>query len=152
AGLVLRQGIYGPLLDRFARRVPLLLGVVIFVVGSVFGALVTSVEALLAARFIEALGAAAGLVTSRAIVADLCDVKESACIFSLTRQGLMIARLVASSLGGHLVSRADWRAIRWMLAFVGTMDLVWELKPVPDSLPVTQRVPLNRGHIVREYG
>lgn len=54
AGLALGQGIYGPLLDRFGRRVPLLLGVVIFVIGSILGALATSVEVLLLARFIQA--------------------------------------------------------------------------------------------------
>lgn len=152
AGLALGQGIYGPLLDRFGRRVPLLLGVVIFVIGSILGALATSVEALLLARFIQALGAAAGLVTPRAIVADLCDMKESARIFSLLMQVMMIAPIVAPIWGAYLLRHADWRAIFWMLAFLGTMGLLWGLKTIPDSLPVTQRVPLNPGHIVRAYG
>ncbi|HCA18067.1 MAG TPA: Bcr/CflA family drug resistance efflux transporter [Alcaligenes faecalis] len=152
AGLAIGQGFYGPLLDRYGRRLPLLIGVVIFVVGSIFGALATSVEALLLARFIQALGAAAGLVAPRAIVSDLCDMKESARIFSLLMQVMMIAPIVAPLLGSYLLIHADWRAIFWMLAVLGAMGMVWGLKAIPDSLPVTQRVPLNPGHILRAYG
>ncbi len=82
-GLALGQGIYGPLLDRFGRRRPLLIGLGIFVLGSVMAALAPSVEWLLAARFLQALGAAAGLVAPRAIVSDVCTVQESARVFSV---------------------------------------------------------------------
>ena len=152
AGLAIGQGFYGPLLDRYGRRLPLLIGVVIFVLGSIFGALATSVEALLVARFIQALGAAAGLVAPRAIVSDLCDMKESARIFSLLMQVMMIAPIVAPLLGSYLLSHADWRAIFWTLAVLGVLGLAWGMKAIPDSLPIAQRVPLNPGHILRAYG
>ena len=59
-------------------EMPLLVGLVIFVAGWVVAAMAPTLEWLLAARFLQAIGAAAGLVAPRAIVADLCDVKSSA--------------------------------------------------------------------------
>src|SRR5699024_1017775 len=85
-GLAIGQGLYGPLLDRYGRRLPLLLGMALFCFASVLGALATSIEVLLLARFLQALGAAAGLVAPRSVVADLCDVRESARIFSILMQ------------------------------------------------------------------
>lgn len=152
AGLAIGQGLYGPLLDRFGRRLPLLLGIGVFVLGSVLAALASSVEWLLAARFLQALGAAAGLVSPRAIVADLCDMKESASIFSLLMQVMMIAPIVAPLLGGYLLEHGGWRFIFWTLAVMGTIGLIWGWRLLPDSLPVDQRVALNMGSIWRAYG
>ena len=55
-GLAIGQGIYGPLLDRFGRRLPLLIGILIFIGGSIMGAMAPTVEWLLVARFIQAIG------------------------------------------------------------------------------------------------
>lgn len=152
AGLAIGQGIYGPLLDRFGRRVPLLIGVGIFTAGSVLGALAPSAEWLLAARFIQAIGAAAGLVTPRAIVADLCSLAESAHIFSLLMQIMMIAPILAPIAGGYLLGHGGWRLIFWVLAGLGAAGLAWSLRTIPDSLPVERRAPLHLGHIGRAYG
>ena len=59
-GLGIGQGLYGPFLDRFGRRPPLLIGIALFTIGSLAAALSTSFEGLLVARFLQALGAAAG--------------------------------------------------------------------------------------------
>lgn len=69
-GLAIGQGIYGPLLERFGRRLPLLIGVLIFIIGSMIASFATSLALLLTARFLQALGAAAGLVTPRAVISD----------------------------------------------------------------------------------
>lgn len=152
AGLAVGQGIYGPLLDRFGRRIPLLIGVGIFTAGSVLGALAPSVEWLLAARFVQAIGAAAGLVTPRAIVADLCSLAESARIFSLLMQVMMIAPILAPIVGGYLLEHGDWRFIFWVLAGLGSLGVIWGLKEIPDSLPIERRASLHLGHIGRAYG
>ena len=64
-GLGIGQGLYGPLLDRFGRKPPLLIGIGLFTLGSLFAALTTSFEGLLVARFLQAIGAAAGAVDLR---------------------------------------------------------------------------------------
>ena len=152
AGLALGQGIYGPLLDRYGRRIPLLIGIGIFVLGSVLAALAPTVEWLIAARFLQALGAAAGLVTPRAIVADLCTVAESARVYSLLMQVMMIAPIVAPILGGYLLGHGGWRTIFWTLAALGLAGLLWGMKSLPDSLPRERRVPLKAATIARAYG
>ena len=151
-GLAIGQALYGPLLDRFGRRLPLLLGVAIFTLGSVAAALAPTVEWLLAARFVQALGAAAGLVAPRAIVADLCDVNESARIFSLLMQIMMIAPILAPIMGGYLLGWGSWRLAFWIMAGLGGAGWLWGLRELPDSLPASQRVPLDIGGILRAYG
>ncbi|CAB3707499.1 Bicyclomycin resistance protein [Achromobacter deleyi] len=152
AGLAIGQALYGPLLDRYGRRLPLLAGVAVFVAGSVMAAVAPSVEWLLAARFVQALGAAAGLVTPRAIVADLCGVAESARIFSLLMQVMMIAPIAAPILGGYLLGHGGWRGVFWVLAGLGAAGLLWGWRALPDSLPVQRRAQLNGGAILRAYG
>ena len=151
AGLAIGQGIYGPLLDRFGRRLPILIGIMIFIGGSIMGALAPTVEWLLVARFIQAIGASAGLVTPRAIVADTCNLKESAHVFSILMQAMMLGPILAPVLGGIVLDIADWRMIFWVIAFVGFLSLVWAWKLVPDSLPVSERSPLNMKHVLKTY-
>src|SRR5688572_14703365 len=55
-GIAIGQLIYGPLLDRFGRRKPLYVGLFIYIIASIGCAFTTSVDGLIAARFIQALG------------------------------------------------------------------------------------------------
>lgn len=81
-GIAIGQLFYGPLADRFGRRVPLLLGVTLFTAASLACALAPSLERLIVARFVQALGGCAGMVITRAVVRDLCDPLASAKVFS----------------------------------------------------------------------
>lgn len=151
AGLALGQCLYGPLLERYGRRMPLMVGLVIFVAGSVMAALAPTLEWLLVARFAQAIGAAAGLVAPRAIVADTCDVKSSAKIFSLLMQVMMIAPVVAPMMGGFMLAHGGWRGIFWVLAVFGAIGLIWSLVSIPESLAPERRVALSAGGVVRGY-
>lgn len=151
-GLAFGQGLYGPLLDSFGRRAPLLAGVLLFVFGSIVAALAPSIEWLMAARFLQALGAAAGLVAPRAIVADRCSVNESARIFSVLMQVMMLAPILAPVLGGFLLQHGSWRNIFWALATLGMIGVLWGWRSLPESLPVTARAPLRPRAIATAYG
>ncbi|MCL7713839.1 multidrug effflux MFS transporter [Stenotrophomonas mori] len=151
AGLAIGQALYGPLLDRYGRRLPLLAGLVLFVLGSILAAMAGSIESLLAARLLQALGAAGGLVTPRAIVADRCSMSESSRIFSLLMQVMMIAPILAPLIGGYLLGHGGWRFIFWTLAGLGVLGLGWCLLSLPDSLPVERRVPISPGNVLRAY-
>ena len=83
AWMAVGQPFYGPWSDRVGRRAPILLGVVIFIVASAACAMATSAGMLLAARFVQALGACAGGVVSRAVVRDRFDHTETARMLSL---------------------------------------------------------------------
>lgn len=81
-GIAIGQLFYGPLADRFGRRVPLLVGVTLFTAASLACALAPSLEWLIVARFVQALGGCAGMVITRAVVRDVCDPLASAKVFS----------------------------------------------------------------------
>jgi DHA1 family bicyclomycin/chloramphenicol resistance-like MFS transporter len=119
AGMAIGQLVYGPWSDRVGRRAPIMLGVVIFIAASVACALATSVEQLLAARFIQALGACAGAVVSRAIVRDTFDHTETARTLSLMMLIMGLAPILAPLLGAVLLTFGGWRLNFWFMAAFG---------------------------------
>lgn len=150
-GLGIGQGLYGPFLDRFGRRPPLLIGVAIFVIGSLWAALATSFESLLVARFLQALGAAASSVAARAVVTDTCDQQSSARVFSILTQIIMIFPITAPVLGSFILLYGDWQLIFWVLTAFGVVCGLFALRLLPETLPVERRVPLSMRSIVRNY-
>lgn len=150
-GLGIGQGLYGPFLDRFGRRPPLLFGIALFTIGSLVAALSTTLEGLLVARFLQAIGAAAGSVASRAIVTDTCDPQSSARIYSMLMQVMMIAPITAPMLGSLILVYGEWHLIFWVLAVLGVLSGLFTIRWLPETLPVERRVPLSMRSIVRYY-
>jgi len=151
-GLALGQAIYGPLLDRFGRRIPLLGGMAIFTAGSALAATAPSVDWLMLARFIQALGAAAGLVAPRAIVTDLCDLRGSARVFSILMQVMTISPILAPVLGGIILEHGGWRATFWWLTALGAVGFLWCLRSIPDSRPAPYGVGSGLWNALGAYG
>ena len=150
-GLGVGQGIYGPLLDRYGRRIPLLVGLTVFTVSSAFAAITSSFEGLLIARFCQAIGAAAGAVIPRTVVADTCDVKDSARIFSMLMQIMMIAPITAPLIGGLILRFGEWHSIFWSLAIVGLLCLAFSWRLLPETLPPERRLPLQLSSLLESY-
>ncbi len=122
AGLALGQLVIGPLSDAFGRRRPLLVGLVVFVVLSLLCAAAPNVPLLIALRFLQGLGGAAGLVTSRAMVRDRWGGgAEVARIFSLLMLVSSVAPVAAPLLGGQLLRVTSWRGVFVVLAAVGVL-------------------------------
>ncbi|MBL8770002.1 MAG: multidrug effflux MFS transporter [Phenylobacterium sp.] len=119
AGMAVGQPFYGPWSDRIGRRIPLLLGVLIFMAASAACALATSAEMLLAARFVQALGACAGGVVSRAILRDRFDHAETARMLSLMMLIMGLAPILAPILGSALLAVGGWRLNFWFMTIFG---------------------------------
>ncbi|BAN50770.1 Bcr/CflA family multidrug efflux MFS transporter [Metapseudomonas resinovorans] len=142
-GLALGQLVYGPLADRFGRRPPLLVGVTIFTLASVACALAPSLEWLIVARFIQALGGCAGMVVSRAVVRDLCDPIGSAKAFSQLMLVMGLAPILAPLGGGLLLGLFGWQSIFWGLTLFSVLVLLGVAFWLPETLSeVTPRAPL----------
>ncbi|WP_151837843.1 MULTISPECIES: multidrug effflux MFS transporter [unclassified Acinetobacter] len=150
-GLAIGQGIYGPLLDRFGRRNPLLIGIAIFILGSLLAAIAPNIEWLLAARFLQAIGASAGLVVPRAIISDVCDAKTSAKNFSILMQVMMIIPIIAPLFGSLILRIGSWHLIFYTLAALGALLLLWGTQAIPETLKPQYRQSLQFAAIKTSY-
>ncbi len=121
AGLAVCQLIYGPLSDRFGRRPMLLVGMAMFVAASIACALATSIEMLIVARGFQAVGGAAGMILSRAIVRDLFSREQSASVLGYITMAWVLAPMVAPIIGGTLDQWFSFRAGFWLLACIGSL-------------------------------
>ena len=119
AGMAAGQVVYGPASDRVGRRPPILLGTIIFIIASVGCALAPTPELLLLGRFIQALGACAGGVVSRAIIRDRFNHTETARVLSLMMLIMGLAPILAPLLGSALLLLGGWRLNFWFMAAFG---------------------------------
>lgn len=110
-GLALGQLIYGPLADRYGRRWPLLIGVTLFTLASLACALAPTLDWLIAARFVQALGGCAGIVVTRAVVRDSCEPVQAAKVFSQLILVMGLAPILAPLFGGLLMNAFGWHSI-----------------------------------------
>ncbi|MFI8376785.1 multidrug effflux MFS transporter [Pseudomonas helleri] len=150
-GLSIGQLIYGPIADRYGRRIPLLVGVGLFTLASLACALAPSLEWLIGARFVQALGGCAGMVLSRAIVSDKCDAVGAAKVFSQLMLVMGLAPILAPMLGGLLVNLYGWQSIFIVLTVFSALAALAVALGLPESLPDNvPRQPLSGA--LRQYG
>lgn len=150
-GISIGQLIYGPLLDRFGRKPPLQIGLIIFLLAALGCALSTSVESLIGMRFILALGGCVGMVAGRAIVRDLFPPNETAGIFSTLILVMGIAPVVAPTLGGFITANFGWQAIFYLLVASGAIMsiVIWQF--LDESKGADPTVSLGVKSVFREY-
>jgi DHA1 family bicyclomycin/chloramphenicol resistance-like MFS transporter len=117
---------YGPISDRFGRRPVLLVGLAAFIAGSLGCALAPSIELLVVARIVQSIGGAAGMVLARAIVRDLYDRERSASIIAYLTMAMVVAPMLAPTIGAVLIDVASWRAIFYLVTGIG-VALTWPI-------------------------
>jgi DHA1 family bicyclomycin/chloramphenicol resistance-like MFS transporter len=130
---------YGPASDRFGRRPVMVVGLSIFLVGSVICALAPSIWILILGRVVQAVGGAAGMVISRAIIRDLYDRETAARMLAYMVTALVLAPMVAPLIGGVLNDLKDWRAIFWFTGIMGLAALALAHPRVPETLAAPVR-------------
>jgi DHA1 family bicyclomycin/chloramphenicol resistance-like MFS transporter len=109
AGFAVAQLFYGPLSDRYGRRPVLLFGLALYLVSSLACMLATSIDALILARFFQALGACVGPVLGRAIVRDVYGPLQAARVLAYISGAMAIAPMIGPFLGGWLTVWFGWR-------------------------------------------
>lgn len=144
-GFSLGQLLWGPIGDRFGRRLPVAIGLALFIVGSAGCAMSDSAQAMIGWRVVQAAGACASVVLARAMVRDLYAGARAAQMMSTLMTVMAVAPLVGPSLGGLILQVASWHAIFWFLVGVGLATLA-ALYALPETLPPARRSrePLSR--------
>ena len=122
--IALGQLLWGPVSDRYGRRPMLLLGMGVYTLGGALAWLATSIEILLFARVLQALGGSAGIVVTRAIVRDLYGRDQAASKMGYIMMAMSVAPLVAPAAGGLIDQTYDWRAVFLVITVVGATVLV----------------------------
>lgn len=137
--LAFGQLLYGPLADRFGRKGPLAFGFAVFLGASIGAALSTSIGALIVWRFLQGIGACAGMVISRSIARDLGSGERVARLFSLTVLVLGVSPILAPSLGAALISVFPWQATFWFMAGFAAVALCVIAFSLEETLASTNR-------------
>lgn len=138
-GFCIAQLIWGPISDHLGRRIPLVIGMVLFVIGSMGCALSTDITQIVFWRVFQALGACTGPMLARAMIRDLFSRTRAAQMLSTLTIVMAIAPIVGPLLGGQMIKFASWHAIFWLLAVIGVLMLC-SLYWLPETLPPERRV------------
>lgn len=115
-GMAIGQIFYGPLLDRFGRKPPLYFGLLLFIAASVGCIFSSSVESLIAFRFLQALGGCAAQVAAVTMVRDFFPAEERTKVFSLLILILGAAPLLAPTVGSFVAANFGWQSVFIVLA------------------------------------
>lgn len=113
--------IYGPVSDHFGRRRPLLVGIGIYIWGSLMCALARDVYFLIAARILQASGAASASALSLAMCKDLFEAKARERIMAHMAVIVALAPMLAPVIGGWVVHYFSWR---WVFVFQAVMGII----------------------------
>ena len=143
-GVGFPQLVLGPLNDCYGRRPVLIAGLLIFLAGSVLGAVAPDFRTLLAARLLQGIGAGAQRVVTFSIVRDHHSGPQMARVMSLAMSVVLLEPIVAPMLGQLILLAGSWR---WLMAVVGLVAacmLVWVVLRLEESVPGGPRgaVPL----------
>lgn len=150
-GISVGQLLYGPLLDRYGRKLPLYAGLVLYVLASVGCALSTSIEALILMRLLQALGGCVGLVAAQALVRDLFPVNQIAQVFSLLILVMAVSPMIAPTVGGYATVRFGWHFIFIILAVITVLMLVGIYFALPNGRPPDPTLSLRPKAVLSSY-
>src|SRR6478735_1913802 len=147
-GIACSQIIMGPLSDKFGRRPVLLAGLGLMVAASFACIFAGSLPQLIAARFLQALGGASGMVVSRAIIRDLYSRERISSMISLVIAVMMIAQMLSPLTGGLLETAFGWRSIFYAITAVSLVIAI----AIALALPETRRVRTEAGGFRGDVG
>ncbi|MER5962629.1 Bcr/CflA family multidrug efflux MFS transporter [Streptomyces sp. NPDC002057] len=139
AGMALGQLVVGPMSDKWGRRRPLLIGMVVYVLATAVCALAPTAELLIGFRLLQGLAGAAGIVIARAVVRDLYDGVEMARFFSTLMLISGVAPIIAPLIGGQILRITDWRGVFHVLTVIGVLLTLVVWRFLDETLPAERR-------------
>lgn len=150
-GFSIAQLIWGPISDRIGRKQPLVIGLILFIIGSICCALSQTITQILICRVVQAFGACVGPMLSRAMVRDMMSRTKAAEMLSTLMILMALAPIIGPLLGGQLLKISSWHSIFWLLAVIGAVMLI-SLVKLPETLPSEKRLNTSVAESFKKYG
>ena len=149
-GFSIGQLIWGPVSDRYGRKIPIMIGMLLYLIGSVGCAMSATSWQMIFWRGVQALGACTGPVLSRAMVRDLYSTERSAHMLSTLIMIMGIAPLLGPIIGGQILRIGSWHTIFWILAVAGAVMCVAVYK-YPETLAKEKRITTPLTQALNDY-
>ncbi|MBO9151243.1 multidrug effflux MFS transporter [Chitinophaga sp. GCM10012297] len=150
-GIFAGQLLFGPLLDKFGRKRPLYIGLLVYILTSAGCVITQNIDHFIALRFFQAIGSCAATVTAMAMVRDLFPVSENAKVFALLMLVVGASPMIAPTVGGYVTSSIGWHAIFIILTIMGILMLLASIFWLPGSFKPDRALSLAPGPIIRGF-
>ncbi|MGR3454957.1 multidrug effflux MFS transporter [Pseudooceanicola sp.] len=148
----LGQLFYGPMSDQTGRKAPILLGLAIFLAGSVGAALAETAMSLTLWRALQGLGGAALMVVTRAVIRDRYTGSEATRLMAMLMLVISVSPMLAPLAGSAVIALSGWRMVFGILAVLAAVNLALALLVLPETLPAERRVRANVASMRRGAG
>ena len=125
--------IVAPLSDRYGRRPIVLFSLGLFVLGSAAGIVATSLDMLVVSRVVQAFGGGAAMSVMRATILDHFGPARAAAALAATATAILIAPMLAPTLGGFVLEWLDWRAVFALSGIMGLFTFVFASRNLRDA-------------------
>jgi len=145
------QPLFGSLSDLWGRKKPLYLGLGVFVLASIGCALAQDIQTLVVLRFIQGLGAAAGMAIPRAVVRDLHTGHEAARMMSLLMLVFSVSPILAPLAGSAVIAVGGWRWVFWVVTVAAVLGLVATARGLPETRGPAARADSGLGDSLKAY-
>lgn len=149
-GFAIAQLIWGPISDRFGRKPPLFIGLVLFAIGSAGCALSTEIHQIVLWRVFQAVGACVGPMLARAMIRDLFSHVEAAHKLSTLTIIMAIAPIIGPLFGGQIIRFSSWHSIFWLLSIIGLL-MLFAIYLIPETLPSDRRSSASLVRAMKNY-
>lgn len=145
------QLLFGPIIDNFGRRRPLLIGLLTFTTASLLAAGAKTIDALILFRFIQGMTGALLLVIGFSTVRDVAQGTQAAGLFAILMTVEGLAPILAPIAGGYIDAHWGWRMIMLVLALIGIAIFINSFFMIPETLKKEDRLSLQPKIIFYTY-
>ncbi|QFT32545.1 multidrug effflux MFS transporter [Roseibium porphyridii] len=143
------QLIWGPLSDQYGRRPVIIVGMTLFVIGSILCLFAPTIEALVFARILQAAGGCTGMVLGRAIVRDLYGPNQAASMIGFVTMGMAVMPTIGPAIGGLLDEFFGWQGGFVLMLILGIGALWASIYKLPETH--TERTKVGPRQVVKSY-
>lgn len=147
-GMALGQLFFGPFADARGRRATILVGLLIFMLGTVICMTASSMQQMLVGRVVQAFGVSGPRIASIAVIRDLYVGDSMAKVMSFIMMVFILVPMLAPVIGQTVLMFFSWAHIFSLFLVVGLLAGIWFFARQPETLPRTRRQSFSVGQFL----